>query len=132
MAQDISHMPAFRDRACVTAEQVVQNLVRMNAERAGGGDGDFFSRAQDDTWPTGVNDNVDITGCGIYGVGCFAEHIELNEGLNDAEVTPQFIPVYYPDSVGTYPFALNNQRVLAGAYMSTDGLFHGFVAMPIF
>ena len=34
MAQEMSHMPAFRDRACVTAEQVVQNLVRMNAERA--------------------------------------------------------------------------------------------------
>ena len=29
-----SHTPAFRDRASVTAEQVVQNLVRMNAERA--------------------------------------------------------------------------------------------------
>lgn len=33
MAQE-SHMPAFRDGVCVTAEQVVQHLVRMNAERA--------------------------------------------------------------------------------------------------
>jgi hypothetical protein len=33
MAQD-SHLPAFRDQASLTAEQVVQNLVRMNAERA--------------------------------------------------------------------------------------------------
>ncbi len=33
MAQE-SHMPAFRDRVCLTAEQVVQHLVRMNAERA--------------------------------------------------------------------------------------------------
>lgn len=33
MAQE-SHLPAFRDRASLTAEQVVQNLVRMNAERA--------------------------------------------------------------------------------------------------
>jgi len=33
MAQE-SHMPASRDRACVTVDQVVQNLVRMNAERA--------------------------------------------------------------------------------------------------
>src|ERR1043166_9248613 len=33
MAQE-SHMLVFRDRACVTAEQVVQNLVRMNTERA--------------------------------------------------------------------------------------------------
>lgn len=29
-----SRLPAFRDRASVTAEQVVQNLVRMNVERA--------------------------------------------------------------------------------------------------
>ena len=33
MAQE-SHMPAFQDRACITAQEVVQNLVRMNAERA--------------------------------------------------------------------------------------------------
>jgi hypothetical protein len=34
IAQEISHMPTVRDRTCVTAEQVVQNLVRMNALRA--------------------------------------------------------------------------------------------------
>src|SRR5512146_122911 len=33
MAQE-SHMPAFQARACITAQEVVQNLVRMNAERA--------------------------------------------------------------------------------------------------
>jgi hypothetical protein len=97
-----------------------------------GSDEDFFSNAMDDSWATGVNDNIDVAGYGVYGNGYFAKHIELNEGTNDAEVTPQFLGVFYPNSVGTYPFAMNNQRSIVGAYMSVDGLMHGFVAAPTF
>lgn len=97
-----------------------------------GTDDDFFSNAQDDSWATAVNDNIDVAGYGIYGNGYFAKQIELNEGVDDTEVTPQFLPVIYPNAVGTYPFAMNNQRSVVGAYMSTDGLMHGFVAAPTF
>jgi len=96
-----------------------------------GTDEDFFTNAQDDTWATAVNDAIDIAGYGIYGNGYFAKHIELNERAGE-EITPQFIPVHYPNSVGTYPFAMNNQRAVVGAYMSSDGLMHGFAAAPTF
>lgn len=98
-----------------------------------GSDEDFFTRTQDDTWVTGVNNKVDIVGYGVYGAGFFASTIEANEGTNDAvEVEPKLIPVHYPESVGTYPFALNYWRTVVGAYVSVDGKTHGFVAAPTF
>lgn len=95
-------------------------------------DEDFFTRAQDDTWATAVNNAIDIAGYGIYGAGFFAKHIELNEGPNDKEVEPQLLGVFYPNAVGTYPFGMNDQRAIVGAYMSEDGHTHGFMAAPNF
>lgn len=98
-----------------------------------GTDEDFFARAQDDTWATGVNNSVDITGWGMYGAGFFAKHIELNEGPNDAEVQPVFLNVNYPGAAGTFPMGLNDQRAVVGAYTDmATGQIHGFVAAPTF
>ena len=32
----------------------------------------------------------------------------------------------------TFPFAMNEQRVVVGAYYNSDGIKHGFVASPKF
>ena len=96
-------------------------------------DQDFFLRTQDDTWATGVNNTVDIIGYGVYGVGFFAKHIELNEGTNDAkEVVPQLINVMYPGAPSTWPFGMNDQRAIVGTYRDEAGLYHGFMAAPTF
>src|SRR5581483_892130 len=94
-------------------------------------DEDFFQMTQDDTYTTAVNDKTDIAGYGPYGNAFFAKHIELNEGTNDAkEVQPYFIPL--SAGMATYPYAMNDQRVVVGAYYNEDGISHGFVATPTF
>lgn len=94
-------------------------------------DEDFFQLTQDDTFTTAVNDKTDIAGYGVYGNGFFAKHIELNEGSNDAkEVPPSFIGLMA--GMSTYPFGMNDQRVVVGAYYNEDGIMHGFVASPKF
>jgi hypothetical protein len=96
-----------------------------------GADEDFFQLTQDDTFTTAVNDKTDIAGYGVYGNGFFAKHIELNEGTNDTnEVQPYFISLMAGSS--TYPFGMNDQRVVVGAYYDEDGIVHGFVATPKF
>jgi hypothetical protein len=96
-----------------------------------GADEDFFQLTQDDTFTTAVNDKTDIAGYGVYGNGFFAKHIELNEGTNDAkEVQPYFISLMA--GMSTYPFGMNDQRVVVGAFYNEDGVMHGFVATPMF
>jgi hypothetical protein len=86
---------------------------------------------QDDTCTTAVNDKTDIADYGTYGNGFLAKHIELNEGPNDAkEVQPSFINLMA--SMATYPYGMNDQRVVVGAYYNEDGVVHGFVATPNF
>ena len=92
-----------------------------------------------DTTGTGVNNNVDMIGfgggiglSGQVGTGWFTQHIESNEGTNDAvEVTPRFISVSFPKSGSTYPFGLNDNRWIAGTYSDSAGV-HGFIAKPNF
>jgi hypothetical protein len=96
-----------------------------------GGDEDFFQMTQDDTYTTAVNDKTDIAGYGPYGNGFFAKHIELKEGSNDAnEAQPSFIPL--GAGMATYPYGMNDHRVVVGAYYNEDGVVHGFVATPKF
>jgi hypothetical protein len=96
-----------------------------------GADEDFFQFTQDDTFTTAVNDKTDVAGYGVYGNGFFAKHIELNEGSDDAkEVQPFFISLMA--GMSTYPFGMNDQRVVVGAYYNEDGVMHGFVATPTF
>jgi len=86
-----------------------------------GADEDFFQSTQDDTWATAVNNATDIAGYGPY------------EGANDAvEVQPSFINLMAGDH--TYPFAMNDQRVVVGTYRNdaTYWLGHGFMAAPTF
>jgi hypothetical protein len=99
-----------------------------------GGDEDFFTISQDNSWTTGVNNSFDIVGFGVYGNGFFAKHIELNEGTNDSrEVDPVFLPLQFPGAVSTYPFGLNDQRAAVGAYIAmATGQVRGFVAAPTF
>jgi hypothetical protein len=97
-----------------------------------------------DTTGTGVNNNVDMIGfgggiglSGQVGSGWFTKHIELNEGSGDAEVTPHFLTVAYPNSSGTqplstFPFGLNDSRWIVGAYFDTNSVLHGFLAKPNF
>jgi len=96
-----------------------------------GVDVDFFQLTQDDTFTTAVNNRTDVAGYGIYGNGFFAKHIEWGEGSNDAtEVSPSFIHLMAGQA--TFPFAMNQQRVVVGAYYNSDGIKHGFVASPKF
>lgn len=96
-----------------------------------GPDEGFFQMTQDDTYTTAVNDKTDIAGYGPYGNGFFAKHIELNEDPNDTqEVQPSFISL--TAGMATYPFGMNDQRVVVGAYFNEDGVWHGFVATPNF
>jgi hypothetical protein len=96
-----------------------------------GADEDFFQMTQDHTFTTAVNNATDIAGYGPYGNGFFAKHIELNEGANDAtEVQPSFIPMMA--GMATYPYGMNEKRVVVGAYYNEDGIVHGFVAIPNF
>jgi hypothetical protein len=34
--------------------------------------------------------------------------------------------------MATYPYGMNDQRVVVGAYYNEDGVVHGFVAIPKF
>ncbi len=96
-----------------------------------GADEDFFQMNQDDTYTTAVNDRTDIAGYGPYGNGFFAKQIEFGEGPNDAnEAQPSFIDLMA--GMATYPYGMNDQRVVVGAYFNEDGVFHGFVATPTF
>ena len=96
-----------------------------------GADEDFFQMSQDDTFTTAVNNATDIAGYGPYGNGFFAKHIELNEGVNDeVEGQPSFIILMVGSS--TWPFAMNDQRVVVGAYRDEVGRIRGFVAAPTF
>jgi hypothetical protein len=96
-----------------------------------GVDEDFFQLTQDDTFTTAVNNRTDIAGYGIYGRGFLAKHIEWGKISNDeTEVTPTFIPLMVGQA--TFPFAMNEQRVVVGAYYNSDGIMHGFVAISSF
>jgi hypothetical protein len=92
---------------------------------------DFFVKTQDDTFVTAVNNRTDIVGWGIPGAGCIAKQIEPNPGKKPGEViAPEFLWLMYPDSISTFPFGINDSRVVVGAYMVEDGSLHGFVAAP--
>ena len=92
----------------------------------------FFTRSQDDTWVTGVNAAGDAVGYGIYGAGFFVRR--LNRELHGASIIaePTLVALGYPGAVGTYPFAVNNRRIVVGTYMAVDGSLHGFAAAPRF
>jgi hypothetical protein len=97
-----------------------------------GADEDFFS-AGSGSVGTGVNNNSYVIGYTAAGKGWFAKHIEWNEGTNDAtEVKPTFIPVAYPNAKATYPLGLNDSRWVAGTYVDSAGVMHGFIAKPNF
>lgn len=83
---------------------------------------------------TGVNSNGDVIGySGSGGKGFFVQHIESNEGTNDAvEAKPSFIPVAFPGAKATYPFGLSDKRMVGGTYVDSNGGIHGFVATPNF
>jgi len=96
-----------------------------------GSDNDYFQLTQDDTFTTAVNNATDIAGYGIYGNGFFAKHIEWGEGPNDAvEVQPKFMHLMAGQA--TFPFGMNEQRIVVGSYYNSNGLMHGFVAAPKF
>lgn len=90
---------------------------------------DYFQLTQDDTFITGVNDQTDIAGYGIYGQGVFAQHVEWG-GKNSKGIAPSFVSVMAGQA--TFPFSLNEHRILAGSFYNSDGLMHGFVATPKF
>ncbi len=92
----------------------------------------FFNRTQDDTWATGVNSLGDVVGYGVYGAGFFIDHLKRYLHAGSTIVDPALIPIGYPGGVGTYPFAVNNRRIVVGSYMAVDGTLHGFVAVPRF
>jgi len=93
----------------------------------------LFTRTQDDTWATGINDRGDVVGYGIYGAGFLVSHVGRGEAWADGvEVDVDLVPVQYPGAVGTFPFGVNNRGVVVGAYRSSDGALHGFVAAPQF
>lgn len=99
----------------------------------------FKSATDEDFYPlttningTAVNNNSDVIGYFASGKGWFAKHIELNEGTNDTEVKPGFIPVAYPNAKATYPMGLNDLRWIAGTYTDSSGVMHAFIAKPNF
>lgn len=95
-------------------------------------DEDFYS-AGSGTVGTGVNNNSYVIGYTASGKGWFAKHIEWNEGTNDStEVKPTFITVAYPKAMATYPLGLNDKRWVAGTYVDSAGVMHGFIAKPNF
>ena len=97
-----------------------------------GADEDFFTFAGD-TYGTGVDSQTDVAGYSPGSGGYFAKHIELNEGSNDGtEVQPGFIKVQFPGATVSYPFALNDLRWVAGTYVDSSGVYHGFIAKPTF
>lgn len=97
-----------------------------------GTDEAFFSPWQDDNWITGVNAVGDVVGYGIYGAGFFVKQLSRELGGNAVSVHSTPTSVGYPDAVGTFPFAVNNRRIVVGAYMAVDGTLHGFMATPAF
>jgi hypothetical protein len=117
-----------------TAWRTLEQIPMWTGWLKAGADEDFFMKVQDDTFPSAVNNATDIIGWGIYGAGFFAKHIELNEGTNDAkEVPPVFLNLFYPGAAGTFPFGLNDQRAVVGAYTDlATGRMHGFMAKPNF
>jgi hypothetical protein len=95
-------------------------------------DEDFYTQSGG-TNGTAVNINSDVIGYSSSGKGWFAKHIEWNEGTNDAtEVKPSFIPVAYPNATATYPLGMNDKRWVAGTYVDSAGVRHGFIAKPNF
>lgn len=107
----------------------------QNAQSAwfkSGTDEDFYTQSSG-TNGTAVNNNSDIIGYSTSGKGWFAKHIEWYEGTNDAtEVKPSFIPVAYPGAKATYPLGMNDKRWIAGTYVDSSGVMHGFIAKPNF
>lgn len=97
-----------------------------------GADEIFFAPSQDDSWATGINAVGDVVGYGIYGAGFFIK--QLSHELKKGPVTlyPSTVVVGYPDAVGTFPFAVNNRRIVVGSYMAVDGTVHGFLGVPAF
>jgi hypothetical protein len=87
-----------------------------------GAHNDYFQLTQDDTFTTAVNNRTDIAGYGIYGQGFFAKHIGRGEGSKD----PSFIALMAGQA--TFPFGMNDQRIVVGSYYNSDGLMHGFAA----
>jgi hypothetical protein len=95
-----------------------------------GADEIYFTRAQDDTWVMGVNGRGDVVGYGIYGAGFMVRDLKRYLRAGSAAVTPKMFGIGYPDAIGTFPFAVNSQRIVVGSYMTVDGSLHGFVAAP--
>jgi hypothetical protein len=92
---------------------------------------DFFVKTQDDTFPTAVKNATDIVGFGVYGTGFIANKIEPNGGVDKGGViTPEFLWLMHPDGISTFPFGINDGRVVVGIYMVESGALHGFVAAP--
>ena len=92
---------------------------------------DFFVKTQDDTFPTGINNATDIVGFGVYGTGFIANRIKPNGGVDKGGViTPEFLWLMHPDGISTFPFGINDGRVVVGTYMVESGALHGFVAAP--
>jgi hypothetical protein len=116
-----------------TAYRVIEQIPQWVAFAKSRGQENFFTRTQDDTWATGINDRGDVVGYGVYGAGFLIPQVGRGEAWEDGvEVDVDLIPIGYPDAVGTYPFAVNNRRIVVGAYRATDGALHGFVAVPQF
>lgn len=87
-----------------------------------GTDLEFVKINNSDTFLTGVNSNTDIVAFS-GGSGWFAPKGGSEQQLN-------FILVDYPNSSATFPFGLNLQRAIVGAYQDSSGI-HGFLAIPL-
>jgi hypothetical protein len=87
----------------------------------------FFVRSQDDSWATAVNNGIDVVGYGIYGAGFFVKNMDF-----DSTREPILIDMQFPGGYSTWPFGLNDQRTVVGAYRDDAGAVHGFVATPTF
>jgi hypothetical protein len=85
-----------------------------------------------DTYGTGVNSKTDTVGYSPSGGGYFAKQIEANEGTTDTEPKMTFVKVAYPNAVFTYPFSVNDLRWVAGTYVDSHNVYHGFIAKATF
>ena len=78
-----------------------------------GTDLQFFKINNSDTFFTGVNSNTDIVAFS-GGKGWFAAKGGTEQQLN-------YILVHYPNSSATFPFGLNLQQAIVGAYQDGSG-----------
>lgn len=95
-----------------------------------GSDFDFFPHFNDgDSFTDAVNSKGDIVGYG-RGSGYYALAVEKGEGTGmETEKAPVYVNFNDPDGYSTYPFGVNDNRTIVGAFEDASGI-HGFEAVP--